>query len=150
MHPFIVWCEEEWDERARDGLILSTFNNNNNSLNFSSCFDNGELQQKLRVCSSGIFERNFRIGFLIAVILTNCISLAASYRLNWLTDYVKFFFATKSVHRSAIFALVKSNLNEDKEVFEEMMLTGGNKDAVNRQNCAGKAPLTGPVFLSYA
>ena len=136
-HPFTIWCEDEWDERAQEGVTLCSFRDNNSTY----CFDNENIQQKLRVCSSDNFERNFRIGLLIAIILTNCASLAASYRLNRLSDYVQLFLETKSVHRSAIFELVNSNKKKDNEVFEEIMLKDGIEDAVNRHNHAGDTPL---------
>jgi len=130
-------CEDEWEEIAQEGVTLCSFHDKDRT----NCFDKDNIQQKVRVCSSANFERNLRIGLLIAIILTNCASLAASYRLNRLSNYVQLFLETKSVHRSAIFALVNSNKKEDNEVLEEMMLQGGIEAAVNRHNHAGDTPL---------
>ena len=140
MHPFTIWCEYEWVERAQTGLTLCSFDDKNSS-NLTSCFGGSDSKQKLRVCSPGTFERDFITGLLVVVIVTNCASLAASLRLNRLSNYVQLFLATKSIHRSAIFALVNSNKKEDNEVFEEMMLKGGIKDVVNRRNHAGDSAL---------
>ena len=137
-HPFILWCEEEWGERAQEGLTLCTFDNNSTYL--TSCFSYSDLKQKLRVCSGTAFETKIWIG-LLTTIFTNSASLWASYRLNWLANYINLFKASKSLHRSAIFSVVLRNKRQDKELFEQMMLTPGIKDVVNRLNHAGTTPL---------
>ena len=94
-HPTVIWCEQEWSEKAQEGVTLCSFDNNN----LTYCLDQVNLQQMVRVCSSGIFERNFWIGLFIAIIFTNTASLYASYRLNWLANYINMFKETKSLHR---------------------------------------------------
>ena len=98
-HPTVIWCEQEWSEKAQEGVTLCSFDNNTNNSNITYCFDQANHQQKVRVCSSGIFERNFWIGLFIAIIFTNTASLYASCRLNWLANYTNLFKETKSLHR---------------------------------------------------
>ena len=76
-------------------MTLCSFDSNS----ITYCFDQANPQQKVRVCSSGTFERNFWIGLFIAIIFTNTASLYASYRLNWLANYINMFKETKSLHR---------------------------------------------------
>ena len=106
--------------------------------------------QKLRVCSSG--ESTFRIGLLVTLFFSNCLSLAASLQLNRISDYVKMYRATHKflwcftsdpiMHRSAIFTLVKADQAEDHETLKDMMQNVKNKvEMINRPNSKGDSPL---------
>ena len=78
-HPFLIWCEEEWrDESARNLTLCS---------HLTSCFAFGEdeqVVQKLRLCSP--FETTLWICLILALILSNSLSLAASLWLNRISN----------------------------------------------------------------
>ena len=142
-HPFLLWCEEVWEEESARNLKPCS--------NFSSCFGFGDQGvQKLRTCST--VETAFRFGLLVALVITNCLSLAASFQLNKISDYVKMYKATRTflwcfstepiVHRNAIFSLVRSEDDKDHNLLRGMMEDIENKsDMVSRPNSNGDSPL---------
>ena len=153
--PFLLWCEEQWDEEER------TKNNITLCFNFTSCFDNfGDIGaedkglQKLRVCTpeAQATEATMWICVFVALFVSNSLSFAAAVWLNRIADYTNMFEATRTflwvfktepvVHRSAIVASVRSEKQEDHDRLKEMLEAVENKtEMVNRPNSDGNSPL---------
>ena len=65
-HPFLLWCEEEWDQEAVGNLTICTFNTFDP--NFTPCFNSSiEGEQKLRLCGDN--ESTLRIGLFLALMV---------------------------------------------------------------------------------
>ena len=144
-HPFLLWCEEEWTEESSRNLTICS--------NVTSCFvfyEEEQVTQKLRLCSPE--ETTLWILLILALILSNCLSLAASVRLNMISNYVVMYKATHKflwcfpsdpiLHRSAIFTLVKSDNDKEHKQLKGMIEAVKNKsDIIDRPNSDGNSPL---------
>ena len=104
--------------------------------------DTDPLQQKVRGCTND--EPYFRLSYLMLLLLTGLLSLAATNRLHHLTDYRNMFEATKKstnpiVHRSVIFKAIKE---KDAKFLKEVLDETEDKAAVlERTDRAGDSPL---------
>ena len=107
------------------------------------------MDSPLRVCGAG--EMNFPTILLVAIVIPNILSFAATLWLNKISDYVNLFKQTKTlfwcietdpvVHRSGLFAAVRSEKVEDFETLTEIVSVGNKETVINRPDRNGDTAL---------
>jgi len=107
-------------------------------------FGNCSLTHKLRICDDG--DLTFIVSITLMVVLCQVLAVVSFMKLSALADYEQLWEASKGswfglrpiVHRSLIFKFITQK--ESSKLRE--VLQGCSKEAAQRQNPAGYAPIT--------